>query len=47
MQDTSDDRVAHGGIERLFDRLGGFVRSRDKDHWLMFVAGLLLGVLIG
>ncbi len=33
---------AHPG-ERLF----AYLRSRTADHWIMFAAGLVLGVVLG
>ena len=34
-------------FERSAERFLGSLRSRTADHWLMFVAGLVLGMLIG
>ena len=28
-------------------RLLGYLRSRTVDHWLMFLAGLVIGLIIG
>lgn len=29
------------------DRARRYLRSRTADHWLMFMAGILLGALLG
>jgi hypothetical protein len=44
---TEDPRPLRGSHERLIERLGAYLRSRDKDHWLMFAAGLVLGIVLG
>ena len=40
----TDDRSA---FERVADQALAYLRTRTADHWLMFVAGLVLGMLIG
>ena len=39
-----DDR---GAFERLAERAIAYLQSRSVEHWLMFMAGLVLGLLIG
>ena len=34
-------------LQRLGDRLVAFIASRKPDHWVMFAAGLMLGLLLG
>ena len=34
-------------FERAGERILEFLRSRTADHWLMFVAGILVGMLVG
>ena len=40
-----DDRQS--GWERLGERLLDYLRTRNGDHWLMFFAGLGIGLLVG
>ena len=40
----TDDRSA---FERVGEQALAWLRTRTADHWLMFVAGLVLGLLIG
>lgn len=35
------------GFERLAASALGYLRSRSSEHWLMFLAGLVVGVLLG
>ncbi len=42
-----DVRGTRGGLARLGDDLLGWLRTRPTEHWLMFVAGLALGLAIG
>jgi hypothetical protein len=49
-----DERVDfHGrgdhraGIERLADAALAWLRSRSSEHWLMFLAGLMIGLFLG
>jgi hypothetical protein len=39
-----EDRSA---FERIADQALTYLRTRTADHWLMFVAGVVLGLLIG
>jgi len=34
------------GFERWVERTRLYLKSRTADHWLMFIAGLLLGALL-
>lgn len=42
--DTSER--AAPGYDRWVERTRAYLRSRTADHWLMFIAGLLLGALV-
>ena len=33
--------------ERGSSRFMDYVRSRRSDHWIMFLAGLVLGLILG
>ena len=35
------------GFERLAGRALAYLRSRSSEHWLMFCAGLAIGLLLG
>jgi hypothetical protein len=39
-----DQRTA---FERLAEQALAYLRSRSADHWLMFIAGLAIGLVIG
>jgi hypothetical protein len=43
------DRADYGrdGFERLGSRLIEFLRSRTADQWLMFLAGVVVGMVVG
>ena len=32
--------------ERKVDQLGAYLRSRTTDHWIMFMAGLVIGAIL-
>lgn len=34
-------------MQRLGENLVAYLRSRTAEHWIMFAAGLALGVLLG
>jgi hypothetical protein len=34
-------------FERLGEQALGYLRSRTADHWLMFLAGLVVGLIVG
>jgi hypothetical protein len=36
---TTFERLASAGL--------GYLRSRSSEHWLMFLAGLLIGLFLG
>lgn len=40
-------RAERSGIERLGARIADYVRSRRTDHWIMFLAGLVMGLVVG
>lgn len=49
--DASDRRTAYSprreqGLDRWVERTRLYLRSRTVDHWLMFVAGLVIGALV-
>jgi hypothetical protein len=41
---TYDQRSA---LERGAERFLAYLRSRTADHWLMFAAGVVLGLMAG
>jgi hypothetical protein len=50
MDDRGDlyGRTDHrAGFERLLSAALAYLRSRTSEHWLMFVAGLAFGLLLG
>ena len=34
-------------FHRWVERARAYLKSRTADHWLMFIAGLLIGALLG
>jgi hypothetical protein len=40
----SNDRA---GVERIASDALGYLRSRRSEHWLMFLAGLVIGLTLG
>ena len=40
-------RSERSGFARLGQWLADYVRSRQTDHWIMFLAGLAIGLLLG
>lgn len=40
-----DDR--RSGLERGLERAIAYLRTRTADHWLMFTAGLVIGLILG
>ena len=41
------DRNGRTAFERAAERALNYLRSRTADHWLMFLAGLVIGLIIG
>ena len=37
----------HSAWDRAWSRFMAFVRSRRSDHWVMFFAGLVIGMILG
>lgn len=35
------------GLERALERAVAYLQSRTADHWLMFAAGLVIGLILG
>ncbi len=35
------------GFERVAERVLDYLRGRTADHWLMFLAGLAIGLIVG
>ena len=35
------------GFERLASAALDYLRSRSSEHWLMFLAGLMIGLFLG
>ena len=44
---THARRQPRGAAERAGERLLAYLRSRTADHWIMFAAGLVLGLIVG
>jgi hypothetical protein len=42
--DRTDHRAA---LERLASAALAYLRSRSSEHWLMFLAGLVIGLFLG
>jgi hypothetical protein len=40
-------RSERTGFERVSERAMAYLRSRTADHWLMFAAGLVVGMIVG
>jgi hypothetical protein len=40
-------REARTGFERAAEQVLDYLRGRTVDHWLMFLAGLVIGLIIG
>jgi hypothetical protein len=40
-------RGSRTGFERMAERALSYLRSRTADHWLMFAAGVVLGLMVG
>ena len=41
------DRNGRTTFERVAEQALSYLRSRTADHWLMFLAGLVIGLIIG
>lgn len=44
---TSTESDFKRDLRRQADRLRRFVSSRTADQWLMFAAGLVIGLIVG
>jgi hypothetical protein len=40
-------RDHRAGYERLASAALDYLRSRSSEHWLMFLAGLMIGLFLG
>ena len=49
MDPTMDNGMSRhrNGLSRLMDRFVAYVGSRKGEHWIMFVAGLVAGLILG
>jgi hypothetical protein len=47
MHDTMGMYDQRSTFERSAERFLGYLRSRTADHWLMFAAGAVLGLMVG
>ena len=45
--DLYGDRDRRTGFERIAASALDYLRSRTSEHWLMFAAGLVVGLMIG
>ena len=41
-----DRRGNQSSWQRAADKLGRYLRSRTTDHWIMFLAGAIIGALL-
>jgi hypothetical protein len=49
MHHSTHDYGSNGsrsGFERIAEQGLAYLRSRTADHWLMFLAGLVIGLII-
>jgi hypothetical protein len=44
---TYGERSGRGSFERSAEQVLSYLRSRTADHWIMFLAGLVVGLIIG
>jgi hypothetical protein len=47
MHDRMGTYDQRSGLERMAERFLDYLRSRTADHWLMFAAGVILGLMVG
>ena len=47
MYDRTHTYDQRSTFERSAERFLGYLRSRTADHWLMFAAGVVLGLMVG
>lgn len=40
-------RTGRSGLERGAEQAIAYLRGRSADHWLMFVAGIVIGLILG
>jgi hypothetical protein len=40
-------RDTRTGFERTAEQVLNYLRGRTADHWLMFLAGLVIGLIVG
>jgi hypothetical protein len=40
-------REGRTGFERAAEHALAYLRSRTAEHWLMFAAGVVIGLLVG
>lgn len=45
--DTYGRREHRAGFDRAAGQFLDYLRSRTADHWIMFLAGLVIGSLLG
>jgi hypothetical protein len=41
------ERSGRGVFERTAEQVLSYLRRRTADHWIMFLAGLVVGLIIG
>ncbi len=39
--------TGRGNLERVLERVRGYLATRTADHWIMFLAGLVIGLIVG
>ncbi len=45
-EEYDDRRYGRSAWERGSSRFMDYLRSRRSDHWIMFLAGLVLGLIL-
>ena len=41
------DRGGRSALERIGERIQDYLSSRTADHWIMFLAGAVIGLILG
>lgn len=41
------DRGERSALERMGERIRDYLGSRSADHWIMFLAGVIIGLILG
>jgi len=41
------DGGERSALERMSERVRDYLSSRSADHWIMFLAGVIVGLIVG